>query len=122
MSATVSFTVADMQWTARSGKMDFSMYGANVSVSIGLPSPVVFVCKPTKGGAFVSSLAVGESTATTTTIVASEGPVPTTTIAGELVVTGSTGSMLVQLLAGLLLLDIGYLVLSLRRSPRRAGA
>jgi hypothetical protein len=120
--ATVSFTVADMQWTARSGKMDFSMYGANVSVSIGLPSPVVFVCKPTKGGAFVSSLAVGESTATTTTIVASEGPVPTTTIAGELVVTGSTGSMLVQLLAGLLLLDIGYLVLSLRRSPRRAGA
>jgi hypothetical protein len=119
--ATVSFTVADMQWTARSGKMDFSMYGANVSVSIGLPSPVVFVCKPTKGGAFVSSLAVGESTATTTTIVASEGPVPTTTIAGELVVTGSTGSMLVQLLAGLLLLDIGYLVLSLRRSPRRAG-
>ena len=119
---TVSFTVADMQWTARSGKMDFSMYGANVSVSIGLPSPVVFVCKPTKGGAFVSSLAVGESTATTTTIVDAGGPVPTTTIAGELVVTGSTGSMLVQLLAGLLLLDIGYLVLSLRRSPRRARA
>ncbi len=120
---TVSFTVADMQWTARSGKMDFSMYGANVSVSIGLPSPVVFVCKPTKGGAFVSSLAVGDSTATTTTIVDAGGPVPTTTtLAGDLVVTGSTGSMLVQLLAALLLLDIGYLVLSLRRSPRRARA
>jgi len=119
--ATVSFTVADMQWTARSGKMDFSMYGANVSVSIGLPSPVVFVCKPTSGGAFVSSLAVGQSTATTTTVVESGGPVATsTTLAGELVVTGSTGSMLVQLIAGLLLLDIGYLVLSLRRSPRRA--
>ena len=120
--ATVSFTVADMQWTARSGKMDFSMYGANVSVSIGLPQPVVFVCKPTSGGAFVSSVAVGESTATTTTIVDAGGPVPTTTIAGELVVTGSTGSMLVQLIAALLLLDIGYLVLSLRRSPRRARA
>jgi hypothetical protein len=121
--ATVSFTVADMQWTARSGKMDFSMYGANVSVSIGLPSPVVFVCKPTSGGAFVSSTAVGQSTATTTTAVESGGPVATsTTVAGELVVTGSTGSMLVQLIAGLLLLDIGYLVLSLRRSPRRARA
>ena len=116
--STVNFTVPDTTWTALSGKIDFRMYGANVGVKIGLPNPVVFVCKPTKGGAFVSTNAVGQSTITTTTEVASEAP--TTTAAGSLVVTGSTGATIVQVIAALLLLDLGYLVLSLRRRPRRA--
>ncbi|MFZ4718345.1 MAG: hypothetical protein ACOYMR_02905 [Ilumatobacteraceae bacterium] len=120
--STVQFTVPDMAWTARSGRIDMSMYGANVSVRIGLPNPVVFVCKPTAGTPFVSTKAVGVSTATTTTVVESEAPTPTTVDGGggELVVTGSTTATFVQILIALLLLDIGYLVLSLRRSPRRA--
>jgi hypothetical protein len=118
--STVNFTVPDMTWTALSGKIDFRMYGANVSVRIGLPNPVVFVCKPTSGGPFVSTVAVGQSTATTTTEVASEAPAPSTTVAGSLVVTGSTGATIVQVIAALLLIDLGYLVLSLRRKPRRA--
>jgi hypothetical protein len=122
LPSTVKFDVPDMTWTARTGKIDFLLYGANVSVRIGLPNPVVFVCKPTKGGAFVSTKAVGVSTATTlpattsTTQVASEAP--TTTVAGQLVVTGSTTATLVQILIGLIFLDLGYLVLSLRRRPR----
>lgn len=121
LPSTVKFDVPDMTWTARSGKINFLMYGANVSVKIGLPSPVVFVCKPVKGGAFASTTAVGVSTATTTipatttTAVASEAP--TTTTPGQLVVTGA-GSTLVQVLIALLFLDLGYLVLSLRRQPR----
>jgi hypothetical protein len=118
--STVNFTVPDMTWTALSGKIDFRMYGANVAVKIGLPNPVVFVCKPTSGGPFVSTVAVGQSTATTTTEVASEAPAPTTTVPGSLVVTGSTGATIVQVIAALLLIDLGYLVLSLRRKPRRA--
>ena len=117
--STVTFAVPDMKWTALSGKIDFRMYGANVAVKIGLPNPVVFVCKPTSGGPFVSTVAVGQSTATTTTEVASEAP--TTTVAGSLVVTGSTGATIVQVIAALLLIDLGYLVLSLRRKPRRAA-
>jgi hypothetical protein len=120
--STVNFAVPDMDWTALSGKIDFRMYGANVSVKIGLPNPVVFVCKPTAGGAFVSTNAVGSSSITTTTEVASE--TPSTTAApggGSLVVTGSTGATIVQVLLALLLLDIGYLVLSLRRAPRRSS-
>ncbi|MFM2077704.1 MAG: hypothetical protein RJA49_1594, partial [Actinomycetota bacterium] len=65
LPSTVKFDVPDMTWTARTGKIDFLLYGANVSVRIGLPNPVVFVCKPTKGGPFVSTKAVGVSTATT---------------------------------------------------------
>jgi hypothetical protein len=121
LSSTVKFDVPDMTWTARSGKINFLLYGANVSVKIGLPNPVVFVCKPTKGGAFATTEAVGVSTATTTipatttTAVASEAP--TTTTPGQLVVTGA-GSTLVQVLIALIFLDLGYLVLSLRRRPR----
>jgi hypothetical protein len=116
--STVNFTVPDLTWTARSGRIDFRMYGANVGVRIGLPNPVVFVCKPKAGGPFVSTTAVGQSTATTTTEVASEAP--TTTAAGSLVVTGSTGATVVQVIVALLLVDLGYLMLSLRRRPRRA--
>ena len=101
------------------GKIDFRMYGANVAVKIGLPSPVVFVCKPTAGGAFVSTKAVGQSTATTTSTTEVASEAPTTTTPGSLVVTGSTGATIVQVIAALLLIDIGYLVLSLRRRPRR---
>lgn len=119
--STVNFAVPDMDWTALSGTIDFRMYGANVSVKIGLPNPVVFVCKPTAGGAFVSTNAVGSSSITTTTEVASEAPSTTAAASGggSLVVTGSTGATIVQVLLALLLLDIGYLVLSLRRTPRR---
>jgi hypothetical protein len=122
LPSTVKFDVPNMHWTARTGKIDFRLYGANVSVKIGLPSPVVFVCKPTKAVSFVSTKAVGVSTATTTTTipatttteVASGGP--TTTTPGQLVVTGA-GSTLVQVLIALMFLDLGYLVLSLRRRP-----
>ncbi len=120
--STVKFDVPDMRWTALTGKIDFRMYGANVSVRIGLPNPVVFVCKPTAGGAFVSTKAVGVSSITTTTTeVASEAPSTTAAASGggSLVVTGSTGATIVQILLALLLLDLGYLVLSLRRTPRR---
>lgn len=122
--STVNFSVPDMDWTALSGTIDFRMYGANVSVKIGLPNPVVFVCKPTAGGAFVSTNAVGSSSITTTTTeVASEAPSTTAAAAGggSLVVTGSTGATIVQVLLALLLLDIGYLLLSLRRAPRRSS-
>ncbi len=121
-ASTVNFAVPDMDWTALSGKIDFRMYGANVSVRIGLPNPVVFVCKPTGGAAFVSTNAVGSSSITTTTTeVASEAPSTTAAAGGggSLVVTGSTGATIVQALLALLLLDLGYLVLSLRRTPRR---
>lgn len=113
--STVEFTVPDMKWTALSGKIDFSMYGANVSVKIGLPNPVVFVCKPASAAPFLSITAVGSSSITTTTEVATEGP---TTTVGQLVVTGPGDSLWVQGLAALALLDLGYLVLSLR-APRR---
>jgi hypothetical protein len=125
LPSTVKFDVPTMHWTARTGKIDFRLYGANVSVKIGLPSPVVFVCKPTKPTSFVSTKAVGVSTATTTTTtipattttqVASEAP--GTTTPGQLVVTGA-GSTLVQVLIALMFLDLGYLVLSLRRRPSR---
>lgn len=119
-ASTVNFNVPDMTWTALSGKIDFRMYGANVAVKIGLPSPVVFVCKPTAGGAFVSTNAVGQSTATTTSTTEVASEAPTTTTPGSLVVTGSTGATIVQIIAALLLIDLGYLVLSLRRKPRRA--
>jgi hypothetical protein len=67
----------------------------------------------------VSTNAVGVSTATTTTLVSSAAVAPTTTVAQSLVVTGPSGSLVVQILMGLVLLDLGYLTLSLRRSPRR---
>jgi hypothetical protein len=105
-----------------------AMYGANVAVKLTPTLQVVFVCKPTTTGPFVSTNAVGVSTATTTTTsttttvrVASGAVVPTSTTvaASNLVRTGPSGSIVVQVLAALLFLDLGYLVLSLRRSPRR---
>ena len=125
LPSTVAFDVPDMTWTARSGKIDMAMYGANVTVKLTPTLQVVFVCKPTTTGPFVSTNAVGVSTATTSTTttvrVASGAVVPTsTTVAAQsLVRTGPSGSIVVQVLAALVFLDLGYLALSLRRSPRR---
>jgi hypothetical protein len=126
LPSTVAFDVPDMNWTARSGKIDMSMYGANVTVKLTATLQVVFVCKPSTTGPFVTTTAAGVSTATTTTstttttLVASGAAVPTTTVAAQsLVRTGPSGSIVVQVLAALLLLDLGYLALSLRRNPHR---
>jgi hypothetical protein len=121
LPATIEFAVPDSSWTAKSGKIDFTFYGGNVSVSIGLPKPVVFVCKPTTTTPYLSAVVVGQSSATTTTAA------PTTTVkaatatttAATLVVTGPTENLVVQVLVALLFLDLGYLTLSLLRSPRR---
>jgi hypothetical protein len=115
--SNVKFDVPNLSWTALSGQMDFSFYGAHVAVKVG-PLNVVFICKPTSGGPFVSARANGVSNITTTTKVASGGP--TVGAAGaRLVSTGPHDNLWMLLLAGLVLLDLGYLTMSLLRSPRR---
>ncbi len=117
LPSTIEFTVPDSTWTSKSGTIDFTFYGGNVSVSIGLPKPVIFVCKPTTSAPYVSALVIGQSLA----ITAPPATAPPVTVATgrQLAVTGPTESLLVQVLIGLLFLDLGYLVLSVLRSPRR---
>ena len=118
LPSTVEFTVPESTWTSMSGTIDFVFYGGNVSVSIGLPKPVIFVCKPTTSAPYVSALVVGQSSATTA-LPTTVKPVTTITSGYQLAVTGPTENLLVQVLIGLLFLDLGYLALSLLRSPRR---
>jgi len=120
LPSTVKFDVPNLGWTALTGQMDFSMSGAHVSVKVG-PLSVVFNCKPTSGGPFVSAQASGVSHITTTTSVASGGPT-VGAAGGRLVSTGPRDNLWIQLLAALLLLDLGYLTMSLLRSPRRRHA
>jgi hypothetical protein len=117
LPSTVKFDVPNMSWTALSGQMDFSMSGAHVTVTVG-PLKVAFNCKPTAGGAFVSAQASGVSHITTTTSVASGGPT-VGAAGGTLVSTGPRDNLWIQLLAALVLLDLGYLTMSLLRAPRR---
>jgi hypothetical protein len=93
------------------------MNGAEVSVKVG-PLSVLFKCKPTSGGPFVSTRATGVSHITTTTRVASGGPT-VGAAGGTLVSTGPRDNLWIQLLAALVLLDLGYLTMSLLRRPRR---
>ena len=108
-SSTVAFNVPNVKWTAGTGTMNFSMHGASVAVKLGVLN-VAFECKATKGGPFLRSAAGGA--ANTGTSVASEAP-------GGLVATGPRDNLWMQLVLAVLLLDLGYLTLSLRRSPRR---
>jgi hypothetical protein len=117
IASTVKFDVPSMAWTALSGRIDFSMSGARISVTVG-PAKVVFTCTPTNPGAFVSTQANGVSNITTTTRVASGGP-SVGGAGGRLASTGPHDNLWVLLLAGLVLLDLGYLTMSLLRSPRR---
>ena len=124
-SATVQFTIADFTWTALTGNIPFRFYGATVSVNIGLPNPVAFVCTPVNTNAYLQTTGEGATslTAATTTSVASAGPTTTATgvaaaSGGSIPTTGSSDNLIVQIAVGLLLLDIGYLVLTLRRAPR----
>ncbi|TPW09982.1 MAG: hypothetical protein FD127_3952, partial [Acidimicrobiaceae bacterium] len=61
------------------------------------------------------SSATTTTAAPTTTVKAATA----TTTAATLVVTGPTENLVVQVLVALLFLDLGYLTLSLLRSPRR---
>jgi mucin-2 len=117
LPSTVKFDVPNASWTALTGQMDFSMNGAEVSVKVG-PLSVLFKCKPTSGGPFVSTRATGVSHITTTTRVASGGPT-VGAAGGTLVSTGPRDNLWIQLLAALVLLDLGYLTMSLLRRPRR---
>jgi hypothetical protein len=114
--AVVPFSLKDISWTALSGPIDFRFTGATVSVDIGVIT-VDFNCSPTSNDVFVKTLAVGESTITTTTSVASS---PATTVPKSLPTAGVRDSLLFQGMVALLLLDLGYLLLSsLRPAPRR---
>jgi hypothetical protein len=117
VASTVKFDVPNQSWTALTGAMAFSMNASKVSVKVG-PLNVLFTCKVTSGGPFVSSTATGVSHITTTTSVASGGPT-VGAAGGTLVSTGPRGDLLIQLLAALVLLDLGYLTMSLLRTPRR---
>ena len=118
IDSTVKFDVPNLSWTALTGKIDLSMFGAHVTVTIG-PLKVVFTCTPTTSGPFVSTLAVGVSNITTTTtrVASAAGAAGPT-----LVSTGPRGNLWIQLLAALVLLDLGYLTLTLRRSPQALTA
>ena len=114
----VKFDVPNQSWTSLTGAMAFSMNGAKVSVKVGALN-ILFTCKVTGGGPFVSSTASGDShITTTTTAVASGGPTAGGS-GGKLVSTGPRDNLWIQLLAALVLLDLGYLTLSLLRTPRR---
>jgi hypothetical protein len=115
--AVVPFSLADINWTALSGPIEFRFTGSNVSVDIGLPFAVDFSCSPTSTDVFVRSLGVGESAITTTTSVASSATA--TTAPKTLVATGAPQSLLLQVMVALLLLDLGYLLITSIRPPRR---
>jgi hypothetical protein len=121
LPSTVKFDVPNLSWTALTGQMDFSMSGAHVSVKVG-PLSVVFNCKPTSGGAFVTAQAKGVSHITTTTTAVASGGPTVGAAGGRLVSTGPRDNLWIQLVAALVLLDLGYLTMSLLRSPRRRRA
>lgn len=122
--ATATFHPSDLNFTPVKGTVGFEMAEASMAVDIGLPEPVSFDCTPTVPGTlFVSSQVVGEANipvATTTPASVLGATATTTTVAATaLPVTGGP-SPLPFVLVALGLIDLGYLVASLARPPRRA--
>jgi hypothetical protein len=120
--ATVPFEPKDLTWSALSGPIGLRFSGATFSVNIG-PLKVAFNCKPTATTPFVTTVGTGAAVTTTTApggAATTVKPATTTTVAssGTIPKTGS-GQLLGQLLVALVLLDLGYLALSLLRAPKR---
>src|SRR5262249_28941548 len=123
--AIVAFKLADRMWTALNGTITFAFGGGSVSVKIpAIPNPITFTCTPTNTNAYLQTTAQGTTTLTaaptsssssTSSTVASQAVSDTS---GTIPTTGGGPAVVLQILIGLLLLDIGYLVLSLRRKPK----
>jgi hypothetical protein len=123
VDATVPFQPKDLTWTALSGPIGLRFSGATFSVTIG-PLKVGFNCKPSATTPFVTTVGTG---ATVTTTTAPSGATTTVKPATTTTVATTTGSipktgprqLVGQLLVALVLLDLGYLALSLLRPSKR---
>lgn len=121
----------DMTFTAVKDPVELKLSGAKVSVDLGLPSPVSFDCSAAADATpFVtidvegkSNLSVATTTTTDptamTTVVVQGTTTTTSAVAGgsTLPRTGPPGTFL-SVVAGLVLLDLGYLLWSATRRAR----
>jgi hypothetical protein len=123
--ATIEFTLPDRTWVALTGQIDFRFVSAKVTVSIPVVGSVVFTCASNTTNAYLHTEAVG------TTNLAADPPTtppPTTTPSTAVATTVASGAtipttgaglpIIVQIAFAFLIIDVGYLVLSLRRKPR----
>jgi hypothetical protein len=115
--ASTTFAVPDMTWTAVGGDVGYAFAESVTTVTIG-PLNVIFTCEPdAAAGQFLITLVTGSTTippagrGSTTTTLADQ------VLGDQLARTGY--SPMYQVVLGLTLLDLGYLVLSAARPPRR---
>jgi hypothetical protein len=122
LPAVVEFTLPDRTWTALMGNIRFRFVSAKMTVNVPPLGAVIFACNSNTTNAYLQTEAVGTTdlaadppttppptTAATATTVASSATIPTT---------GAGLPIIVQIAFAMLIVDIGYLVLSLRRKPR----
>jgi len=114
---STTFAVPDMTWTAVGGSVGYSFAASSATVTIG-PLNVIFTCQPDAGaGEFLITLVTGA----TGTPPAGRGTT-TTTLSDQVLgdTLARTGySPTYMLVLGLTMLDLGYLVWSASRPPRR---
>lgn len=133
---TVSFRPGDVRFQATGGNAEFRMGRTTMVVTLTDALDVTLTCTPAPSSrAFVVSVVSGPPIATTTTSTAVTGVgAPTDGVSGgggdaiptgsgELARTGSSGrTLLIQILAGLLLVQLGYLCWSVVAPLRPARA
>jgi len=119
--ATATFAVSDLTYRATGGDATFAMGTTKMLVSIGALK-ITFTCTPTAPVPVVlTTLVTGPQLATTTTTTTADAAVLAATT--ELPRTGPDSHTLwIEIVTGLLLIQIGYMLWSITKPPRRSRA